>query len=250
VSLFRLLRQSLNFERACLSQQNGRGFKSHPTDSDINEQLVFIQINTRQAADLVRQLEQNQEAFVIKCQDRQTLEGKLFIWKLPERHSFIFLYFPAGIINLYRIERGAMPPTHEVLTSERNFAIQKDQMEADLKQKITDLMKLKTELEEKITATINNLSILQTRVLGVELIGWKREQQLAGNGAPFTKNLDAIQLWCEGIAEIIWQNRKQLLMVEQLGQSDPLAAQSHDTLNKFAILSERVMKTMSGIELF
>ena len=36
---------------------------------------------------------------------------------------------------------------------------------------------------------------LQYRVLDQELNKWKREQQLSGNGAPFTNNLDTIQKW-------------------------------------------------------
>ena len=36
---------------------------------------------------------------------------------------------------------------------------------------------------------------LQYRVLDQELNKWKREQQLSGNGAPFSNNLDTIQKW-------------------------------------------------------
>ena len=39
------------------------------------------------------------------------------------------------------------------------------------------------------------LKELQYRVLDQELNKWKREQQLSGNGAPFTNNLDTIQKW-------------------------------------------------------
>ena len=42
---------------------------------------------------------------------------------------------------------------------------------------------------------ILQLKELQYRVLDQELNKWKREQQLSGNGAPFTNNLDTIQKW-------------------------------------------------------
>lgn len=45
---------------------------------------------------------------------------------------------------------------------------------------------------------------------------WKREQQLSGNGANFNNNLDAIQEWCENLAEIIWLTRQQIREAERL----------------------------------
>ena len=89
-------------------------------------------------------------------------------------------------------------------------------------------------LAEKHKETLSMIESLQGRVLDDELIRWKREQQLAGNGVPFHSNLDFIQVvsfkmfivwffrlmffsfffslkeWCEGLAEIIWLNRQQI----------------------------------------
>jgi len=56
-------------------------------------------------------------------------------------------------------------------------------------------MQLKNDLEEKITATVTDLSQLQSKVLDDELTRWKREQQLAGNGASLNNNLDTLQSW-------------------------------------------------------
>lgn len=50
-------------------------------------------------------------------------------------------------------------------------------------------------LSEKLKETISLLNTLQSQVLDDELIRWKREQQLAGNGSPFNSNLDNIQEW-------------------------------------------------------
>ncbi|KAI4481547.1 hypothetical protein M0802_013958 [Mischocyttarus mexicanus] len=47
---------------------------------------------------------------------------------------------------------------------------------------------------------------------------WKRDQQLAGNGAQFNSNLDSIQEWCESLAELIWLNRQQIKEAEHLKQ--------------------------------
>jgi len=46
--------------------------------------------------------------------------------------------------------------------------------------------------------------------LDKELIRWKRDQQLAGNGHPMSSNLETLQEWCEGLAEVIWTMRQQV----------------------------------------
>lgn len=52
------------------------------------------------------------------------------------------------------------------------------------------------DLAEKHKGTIERLNILQQRILDEELINWKREQQMAGNGKPFNQTkLDQIQEW-------------------------------------------------------
>lgn len=52
----------------------------------------------------------------------------------------------------------------------------------------------------------------------IYLFRWKRDQQLAGNGALFNSNLDSIQEWCESLAELIWLNRQQIKEAERLKQ--------------------------------
>ena len=79
MSLFRFLRHCLNVELTCVNQQEVGGLMSQQSDdasSEINEKLGYIQHKTRETADLLRRMEQEQEAFAIKCHDRQKLEGK------------------------------------------------------------------------------------------------------------------------------------------------------------------------------
>lgn len=56
-------------------------------------------------------------------------------------------------------------------------------------------MQLRLALGDKLKETIASINSLQAQVLDDELIRWKREQQLAGNGAAFNSNLDNIQEW-------------------------------------------------------
>ena len=61
--------------------------------------------------------------------------------------------------------------------------------------KVAGLMQLRLTLAEKLQRTVNHLTSLQARVLDEELISWKRDQQLAGNGSQFNTTLDNIQEW-------------------------------------------------------
>ncbi|XP_021921235.1 signal transducer and activator of transcription 5B isoform X4 [Zootermopsis nevadensis] len=91
-------------------------------------------------------------------------------------------------------------------------------LEQMLNQKVAGLVQLRLTLADKLKDTITHLNTLQSRVLDDELIRWKREQQLQGNGSQFNSNLDSIQEWCESLAEIIWLNRQQIKEAERLKQ--------------------------------
>lgn len=89
---------------------------------------------------------------------------------------------------------------------------QKDGLEAVLKTKVmcvcffrtrvlcfffqvATLLQLRLIVSDKLRTTYDLLNTLQGLVLDEELIRWKREQQLSGNGAIFNSNLDTIQEW-------------------------------------------------------
>ena len=57
---------------------------------------------------------------------------------------------------------------------------------------------------------------VQTKVLDKELIRWKRDQQLSGNGHPMGFTLETLQEWCEGLADVIWTVRQQVRQLEGL----------------------------------
>lgn len=57
------------------------------------------------------------------------------------------------------------------------------------------LMQGRISLSEKLKTTLGHITVVQTKILDEELIKWKRDQQLAGNGAPFNNILDTIQEW-------------------------------------------------------
>jgi signal transducer and activator of transcription 5B len=99
---------------------------------------------------------------------------------------------------------------------ERRFSRQKETYETNLKTKANRLVAGRVALAEKYKESVSGLQQVQSRVLDVDLTQWKREQQLAGNGAMFNNNLDIIQQWCEGLADLIWTNRQQIKELERL----------------------------------
>jgi signal transducer and activator of transcription 5B len=58
-------------------------------------------------------------------------------------------------------------------------------------------------MAEKLKITLNHVAVVQARILDEELIKWKREQQLHGNGAKFNNTLDKIQEWLVPIFNIL-----------------------------------------------
>lgn len=122
---------------------------------------------------------------------------------------------------------------------------QKEQQEQLLNHKIASLMQLRLTLADKLKETIAQLNTLQSRVLDDELIRWKRDQQLAGNGAPFNSNLDSIQEWCESLAELIWLNRQQIKEAEHLKQK--LAFDPHGVPDILPGLNLQVTQLLSSL---
>lgn len=65
-----------------------------------------------------------------------------------------------------------------------------------LSYQVAKLIQTRMAIAEKHKETLMLTEHLQSKVLDEELVRWKRDQQLAGNGAPFTtnNNLDKIQV--------------------------------------------------------
>jgi signal transducer and activator of transcription 5B len=51
------------------------------------------------------------------------------------------------------------------------------------------------QLAKRHKETFDTLSTLQSHILDEQLITWKRQQQLAGNGAAFEGSLEMLQQW-------------------------------------------------------
>lgn len=172
-------------------------FVPDTTSAEILHQIEILRQKTQVTNDELGHLEQEQESFALKYHDCAKIRATI---QQVENQ-------PAGQSN------------PELITQLKE---QQKQIEQQLQQKVTTMMSLRLKLFNNLKETVTTLSSLQSRVLDEELLRWKREQQLAGNGAKFNSNLDIIQEWCENLAEIIWFNRQQIKKTEQLTQKIPL----------------------------
>nr|ATZ76819.1 signal transducer and activator of transcription [Sinohyriopsis schlegelii] len=138
-----------------------------------------------------------------------------------KQEQFIILYQRSLQINNQLLQ----PTARNQAELERKLKQQKDELEKQLLASAQELLTLRLSLSSKHNETINKLDVLQKKVVDGELITWKRRQQLAGNGAPSDAgHLETIQSWCESLAEIIWNNRKQWFKEDILRQQLPIEA--------------------------
>lgn len=203
MQLFNYVRQCLATEMRLVQAASGEvtGFPNLVTNgssAEVIHKLEILKTRTRDTAEDLRRLEQEQEAFAIQYHECTKLSAH--IQQLSAQQSS-----PQTTATIQKI-------TH-----------QKELLEQVLQQKVAGLVQLRLTLVDKLKETFQMINTLQGHVLDEELIRWKREQQLAGNGAVFNSNLDTIQEWCESLAELIWSNRQQIKEVELLKKKLALA---------------------------
>uniref|UniRef100_T1JJU0 Signal transducer and activator of transcription n=1 Tax=Strigamia maritima TaxID=126957 RepID=T1JJU0_STRMM len=206
LSLVRIVRHCLNMETKLVEQAenppvgSGMANQIHSTldpQQEITQQLEYARRKTHETEEELRRMQNEQESFVIQYQESSKLQAH---------------------INQVR----GQPNGQTQVETEKKLQKQKEMVDQMLSQKATGLLQMRLALAEKHNETFQILNGLQSKVLDEELIRWKREQQLAGNGAPFNNNLDTIQEWCEALAEVIWQNRQQIKRVELLRAQLPI----------------------------
>ena len=140
-----------------------------------------------------------------------------------EQESFLLGYHDCTKTSAQLAHLSSQQSTPQVQEMIKNLEKKKQMGEHELSMKASGLVQRRMTLVEKLKETVERLTSLQQRVLDQELINWKREQQMAGNGRPFDDNrLNTIQEWCEQLAEIIWQNRHQIRECERLCSKLPL----------------------------
>jgi len=97
------------------------------------------------------------------------------------------------------------------------YGKENEQLRGAIQQQFQQLNVHQTAVLSNMIQLFEQVKQLQTRVLDLELIGWKHRQKSAGNGYKMPENkLDRLQVWCSGLAEIIWQMRQQVNTLKSL----------------------------------
>ncbi|XP_046639018.1 signal transducer and activator of transcription 5B-like isoform X2 [Daphnia pulicaria] len=205
LALLRIIRHCLGTELKLVQQAENMslGMSCNPSallpdaSGEILQQLEILRQRTQETSEDLRRMEQEQEAFALEYHELTKIQA-----------------------NLTHLQNQA--PSQQKNDFEKQLRIKKDMSEHKLNVKLAELLQMRMALADKHKETLMLIENLQARVLDDELIRWKREQQLAGNGVPFHSNLDSIQEWCEGLAEIIWLNRQQIKEAERLRNKFPI----------------------------
>ncbi|KAK9870367.1 hypothetical protein WA026_007935 [Henosepilachna vigintioctopunctata] len=203
LQLFTYVRQCLATEFGLIQQASGEvvpGLSMKNSGAETLHKIDILRRRTQDTAADLRRMEEDQEAFHLQ-------------------------YHECTKINAHLQGLNSQPSNATTAQNLQKLTRQKEALEQSLNQRVAGLMQLRLALSDKLKETVQLLNQLQTHVLDEELIRWKRDQQLAGNGVIFNSNLDTIQEWCEALAELIWLNRQQIKEVERLKQKlalDPL----------------------------
>lgn len=110
---------------------------------------------------------------------------------------------------------------------------QEEAMSKSIRNKYHSLINQRSGLTNDFKQMYDVYKKVQHIVLEKQLIQWKREQQLAGNGYNTNAgHLDVIQEWCEGLADIIWTMRQQVKQLQALREkvSDPQGSPNEQDL--------------------
>lgn len=155
---------------------------------------------------------------------QQTQEAQNEVQRLEnEQENYVILYYDCTKNNAELCHVKTQQQTPQLIETLRLFEKRKELAEQTIQQKTMGLVHWRMNLIEKFRTTLEEIGILQSYVLDVELMNWKREQQLAGNGKPLDyEHLNIIQGWCEQLAGIIWLTRHQMKECERLQSQVPL----------------------------
>ncbi|XP_050449500.1 signal transducer and activator of transcription 5B [Cataglyphis hispanica] len=192
--LFLTIKYCLDTETKLVVQAENLG---HPKKSHVN--IDKIAISSESAMQIKKQFAILHQNVYENTNDLRKLE--------EEQQDFSILYNEYTKVNAANVQQLS---SHTPMEFEKEIKRQKNDRDLALRSKTGSIVHLRMQCMDKMKDVITKLSILQSRILDEELISWKRDQQLAGNGASFTGNLDMIQNWCENLADIIWSTRQHI----------------------------------------
>ncbi|XP_022114072.1 signal transducer and activator of transcription 5B isoform X2 [Pieris rapae] len=224
--LYTYMRRCLAMEVEVIQAAMGPYATQPQTERKYSELITGLQ-NVRQkvnmASEEIRSLQANIESFSL--QYHECLKNK-------------------GHIN-YLQQSG--PMTNDRRELEACLRVQIEEMERKLNALVAQINQSQMELVDHMKENIANLRQLQSQVLDEELIKWKREQQLSGNGVPMQSNLNTIQEWCELLADLIWSTRQQVNNVARINSKTIVELRQPHLVEMLDEMSKQVTSLLSTL---
>ena len=87
-----------------------------------------------------------------------------------------------------------------------------------LRENVQELCYIRDKILSDVKCTIENARKVMGDIMN-NLMVWKKEQQLSGNGFQMTQSLDPIQKWCEDLVGIVLTSRQHIQKIEALKQT-------------------------------
>ncbi|GBP74210.1 Signal transducer and activator of transcription 5B [Eumeta japonica] len=122
-----------------------------------------------------------------------------------------------------------------------------EKLETKLNTLVIHIRHAQVGIVDRLKQIIASLRELQSQVLDVELIRWKREQQLSGNGVPMHSNLNTIQEWCENLAELIWLTRQQVNNMARINSKSQVELNQPHLMEMLDDMSKQVTSLLSTL---
>lgn len=222
------------------------------TNKQISKDIDTLQTWTSVTDTEIKQLQDKQEALIIHWKNSPNLTAQLgnALNQLQQKLEFaktqIQQWQQAGD-NQHELEK-LRNEKEELMNKEKEISAQQKNVQTELSTKAQEVMELRSTLLNKYKKSFLFLEDVQKKVIDVELIAWKRKQQLSGNGAPIEeKLLDRLQSWSESLAEIIWKSRQQILQFEVLRTRLPLNTSTENQSDILPDLNQKITALLSSL---
>ncbi|XP_055997166.1 signal transducer and activator of transcription 5B-like isoform X5 [Ostrea edulis] len=176
-------------------------------DKLIMSKIENIGIQITEAEKMIRELSHKQEEFTINYQKQLQINSQI-----NQTHSDKYLATLS--------QEDLMRVTTE---TRKTLEKQKKNLEGVLAREAQTIASARVEIAGKLSNNFECLEEVRQQVVDQELIEWKRQQQLAGNGAKIDPNLlENLQKWVESTVDLVWKSRQQVLKLEGLCSRIPM----------------------------
>ncbi|XP_060808492.1 signal transducer and activator of transcription 5B isoform X4 [Amyelois transitella] len=224
--LYNYMRSCLMLELDVIQKAMGSQYTAPPQTERKYSELIgglrSVQQKVNQVSAKIRELEANMEAFSLEYHECVKKKAEFLGEKVAVSSSPLWTGGPCmpltadpGLGHRNFVMQQS-PPNHDRRDYEAHLTIQIEEQERKLNARLTHMNSSQLALVDYMKENITSLAQLQSQVLDGELIKWKREQQLSGNGVQMQTNLNAIQEWCELLADLIWTTRQQVNNVSRI----------------------------------